>query len=222
MVDAWEEHVFSRICTLEKVGTFCGPDRTGLEHFDNKTLIWHDIVNQKFCKTALIDMVWSLEYGCNTSNEYAYIEETSLGFVGIEDKYNYAYRRNTALCIREHYFSNNSDLLKTAFLSHPFGTIIPHPFAQKPPNLNVQFSTIPLANISYMIVIDKDFDQVSENECINATQSLKVNFDNIQKEEIYDAVLLTANYASARSNPLRLKGIESCETRKNKYMLDSF
>ena len=207
MVDAWNEYIASRTILLENVGHFWCPDITGLEQFADKTLIWHDPVNAKFCKHELIEMVWSLEYGCNTSNDFAYIEETSLGFVGISlfQKHNYAYRRNTALCIKKQYFNkNSSDIFKIAFLNHPFGTVIPHPFAQEAPKL----PAVPFANITQMIVIDKHFDQVSEDELNNAIRYLQNSFNTIPNAQILQAARLAANWASARSDPLMLK--ENC------------
>jgi hypothetical protein len=203
MVDAWQTHCTLQINDLENKGKVWCPDMSGLEHFADKTLIWYDPVNAVFCKNELIQIAWSLEYGCNTVNKFAYVEELTLGFVGIPQcqENNYAYRQNTALCIRERSFHDNPDILRTAFLGQPFGTILPHPFAQE------HLPSVPFANISHMIVIDKHFDKVSEHEFNDATEYLQQHFDNIPKAEILKAARLAAVWSSARSDPMMLKGI---------------
>ena len=197
MTDAWLTHVTNQRIKLENVNKFWCPDMTGLEDFKDKTLIWYNPVDHMYHKTDLRDMVWSLEYGCNTSPEYAYVEEQSLSFVGIPSSMlrNYAYRRHMALFIKKYSFDGNIDILKSAFLGYPFGTVIPHPFAK---------ISVPLANLSYMVVIDKDFDEASEAECDKAVQELKNKFKQISTDEFFLAARLAANCLPDLNDPFTL------------------
>lgn len=188
------------------------PDFTGLEAFENKTLVYFDPVNDGYYKNDLRDLVWSVEHGCNVAFEDAYVDEKSMQFLGVPDteEYNYALRRNTALCIRKNAFVNDPDILRSAFLGPAFGTIIPHPFAKNnssdlPPELPI----LPLAKLSYMIVIDKDYDDVSESEKQNAIQMLRQKFAEIDRLDFWNAAHLAACWSAARSDPRMLSSDEA-------------
>ena len=204
-MDAWKGHVSRRRVELESPFSPWGFDMTRFEDFGGKTLIYYNAVDDKYTAIDLQGMVWSLEFGCNVGDEYAYAEELSLGFLCIPSHENYAYRRNTALCVKERAFQPNPDVLKDAFLNSPFETVIPHPFAHQ---TGSPLPVVPLARLMYMMVIDKPINAVSDVERKHAVKQISERFAQIDRLEFFQAARLASWWASCRSDPGMLVSTE--------------
>lgn len=97
-------------------------------------------------------------------------------------------------------------------MSHSFGTVIPHPLALIS-GANDPFETgractaqvLPLANLMFMVVMARDFDEVTDAEFDEVSRSISARFARIEKEEFFIAARLGAAWTAYRCDPVHLQ-----------------